>query len=165
MWEPQVWAVILKGTNFGIKPVQAHSIFLDFQLQVGRRAWAKFASVGRMDSGSTYQWLKQTQKDLNILFLSASFSFNAVNVFFIFCQFLTWIILNITIWWINSSSLHFFEFLVLCALSDFLATLCRWFGEAAAILTSLFSMLLTLIVRVFGKVPDPLMEYAHAEHH
>lgn len=42
MWEPQVWAVILKGTNFGIKPVQAHSIFLDFQLQVGRRAWAKF---------------------------------------------------------------------------------------------------------------------------
>lgn len=56
------------------------------------------------------QWLKQTQKDLNILSLSASFSFNAVNAFFIFCQFLTWIILNITIWWINSSSLHFFEF-------------------------------------------------------
>ena len=126
------WAVILKGTNFGIKPVQATAFFWISSFRwaggLGQNlprlgGWTRAQHITRCDLfplWSKYiwfvyyelnnQWLKQTQKDLNILFLSASFSFNAVNVFFIFCQFLTWIILNITIWWINSSSLHFFEF-------------------------------------------------------
>ena len=56
------------------------------------------------------QWLKQTQKDLNRLSLSASFSFNAVNVFFIFCQ--SWILLSDE------------QILLLCTSLSFISSLC-----------------------------------------